>query len=171
MLSDVSNSDAIAKCTFSDVVALVPSNQGSGTPSLRILGTTALAAAAGNDARFPATVTGLRLGNGVSPDTAAAPKDLAFTPTDLAGGLAINWNLSDVYTDTLSGSSNKVYTFSNAAVGRSITVLLKNGTWTGTTITWPTLLGTAPIAMTGNTVNVYTFISTALGIVGVVKSL
>lgn len=166
-----SSQAALKKTTLQGVINLVPSGSIAATPALRALGTGATQAAAGNDVRFPSSITGLRKGNGASADTAAAAKDLSFAPVALAAGTAINWDSSDMFTDTLSGSGALTYTFSNVRSGRVITVILKKGTWTGTTINWPTLIGAVPVPDTSATVFIFTFANSALGTVGVCKSI
>lgn len=166
-----SSQTALKKATFQDIVNLVPSGSVAATPALRALGTGSTQAAAGNDARFPTTITGLRQGNGASADTAAVPKNLSFAPVALGGGFAINWDSADMFTDTLSGSGTLTYTFSNTRSGRIITVILKKGTWTGTSIVWPTLVGATPSIDTSKTVFVFTFAFSALGTICVGSSI
>lgn len=164
----------LRKNTFANVIALVPSEGVAATPSLRALGTGATQAAPGNDTRFPAAITGPRIGHGTSADTAAVPSDLAFAQKNLAGTLNIDWSTWEVFYDVLSGSgSARTYTFTNSSVKpRTITVVLDKGTWTGTIINWPTLKGAAPVWDTSASICVYTFLYIpAYGTVGAVKSL
>lgn len=161
----------LRKCTLADVVAAFPNDAIAATKSLRSLGTTSTQAAAGNDTRFPADVTGIRKSaGGGSSDIAAVPKDFAFPPVNLAAGLSIDWDAGDIFYDTLTGSVSYAYTFANVRAGRVIQVILKTLGYTGT-ITWPTLLGTAPIQTNGSTVHTFTFVNSALGTIGIVKAL
>lgn len=162
---------SLKKCTLTQLIAAFPGDATAGTKSLRSLGTGATQAAAGNDTRFPASITGPRVGHGAGADTVANANDLAFGAQNLLGGLNIAWDAAEVFYDTLSGASNKTYIFSNLPIkARVITVVLLKGSWTGTVINWPTLIGASPLVDTSATANVYTFIKTAIGIVGVVKS-
>ena len=84
------------------LAALMPTDPDAATAGMRTLGTTSVKAAAGNDTRFPALVTGIRksAGNG-STDTAATPPDYALTPT--VGTVASN-------ATTLTCSTNNRFT-------------------------------------------------------------
>lgn len=172
------SASALAKCTITDLIAAFPNDPVAATKGLRSLGTGAQQAAPGNDTRFGATLSGsvgkLRLigTNGLaSNDTGAAPKDLAFASSNLSGGTAIDWDVADIFYDTLSGSAGKTYTFSNVRDGRVITIMLNTAAFTGT-ITWPTTAGTAPVFAAG-TLNIYTFMKSAVSTspAGVVKQI
>ncbi len=86
-----------------------------------IQGTTSGKVAAGNDSRFPATITGLRLGNGASADTAAVAKNLAFAPTaapPTAGAVTLNCALNNLFTTTFV--ANTTVTLTNISDGDTI---------------------------------------------------
>jgi hypothetical protein len=144
----------LAKCTLANVISLIPSSAVAGTPALRALGAGSTDAAAGNDSRFPASVTGLRKGAGAgSSDTAAGPNDMRFASSNLGTGTDIDWSLADIFYST-SLDANKTYTFSNVTDGRVIMLLVNQNS---KTITLPggwTTIGTANIAGW----NIYTFI-------------
>src|ERR1051326_2048509 len=72
-------------CTLTQLIAGFPTDDANSVPSLRSLGTTAGKAAAGDDSRFPASFTGIRMANSTSPDTAATPDDVAFSEFVLNG--------------------------------------------------------------------------------------
>lgn len=147
----------LAKCTLSDILGSITSDAAAGTPSLRSLGTGATQAAAGNDSRFPANVTGIRLGaGGAANDTAAGAKDLNFSSVNLSHGTAVNWDLGDVFYDT-GLTSNTTYTFSNVRDGRVIILMINQNAKTVTLPAGWTLLGTANTAGW----NMYTFIKSA----------
>jgi hypothetical protein len=165
------SSGNLRKCTFQELISGFPADASAGTQSLRSLGAGAGQAVAGNDTRIPASVTGVRLSaGGGSTDVAAGPKDLAFAPVNLSGGLSVDWDTGDIFYDTLTGSTSHAYTFANVRPGRVVQVIFKTQGYTGT-ITWPTLLGTSPIQSAGATVQVYTFENCALGTIGLTKAL
>ncbi len=172
LIYDASGS-SLAKAQINDIINIIPSGAAAGTPSLRALGTTSTTAVAGNDNRLPAVVTGIRKGAGNgNADTAAGPKDFSTAGVNLAGGLAINWDLSDMFYDiTLTGSATRNYTFSNVRSGRVITVVLWNMVAFTGSVTWPGLNGTAPAADHSAQFNVFTFFHTGNNLLGVVKAL
>lgn len=151
------------RITFKDLVASFPGGATGladpGVAALRTLGILGTQAAPGNDVRFPSTITGLRLGNGVARDTAARPKDLSFLSVNLNGGQEINWDAADLFYDNLT--INPVYTFTGGTVrdGRVITVALKLNAHT---ITWPALFGAVPGINASATVHYFTFIKSGL---------
>lgn len=153
---DVSGS-ALGKFSVQDVIDVFPTDAAAGNKSLRTLGTTATQAAAGNDTRFPSSVTGIRKGAGAgSTDAAAAPKDFIFTPNNLSGSSTIDWDLADVFYDTLS--ANRTYTFTNVRAGRVIVLQLNQN---GHTVAFPAgwiLLGTANTASW----NIYSLVNSAV---------
>jgi hypothetical protein len=154
-------SGSVFKVTLQNIINGFPGDAAAGTKSLRSLGTGALQAAPGNDGRFSASVTGLRFSaGGGATDIAGAPANLAFASSNLAGGSNINWDSADLFYDTLSGATNKTYTFSNIRDGRVITITLDLGSYTGT-ITWPTLFGVTPAETNGGKM-IYTFFKTGL---------
>lgn len=154
--------------TLANLIAAFPQGGAAGNFALRKLGTAAGMAAPGNDARFPARVTGVRLGNNNQPDTAAATQDLCFAAVNLNGATQIDWSAGDLFYDTLTG--NKTYTFAHvpSTLGQVITVALKLN---GHTVTWPSLLGTPPAINASATVHYFTFIRTPLGTSGTVIAL
>jgi hypothetical protein len=93
-----------------------------------IQGTTSGKVAAGNDSRFPATVTGLRLGNGASADTAAVAKNLAFAPTAAvpsSGAVTCNCALNNLFTITFV--ANTTVTLTNISDGDQICLQITQG--------------------------------------------
>jgi hypothetical protein len=152
---------AMRKVTFANIVGSFPADAAAGTAALRTLGTTSVKAAAGNDTRFPASVTGIRLGAGAgSADTAADVDDFTFAPVDLSGVTVIDWSAGDVFTDDLSG--NKTYTFSNQAEGRSIQIIIKRN---GHTPTLPVAIGSVLVGA-GTTFSHSFLTYTSLGTTG-----
>lgn len=91
--------------------------------SLRRLGTGPQNAAPGNDARFPAQITGIRKANNTAADTVAKAQDLVIAPFNLNGATAIDWRKSTTFYDTLS--ANRTFSLTNGVVGQTITVVLK----------------------------------------------
>lgn len=110
----------LAKCTGTALVTgIVPANTAAGIASLRKLDTTATGAAAGNDSRFPTAITGIRKGNGASPDTLAAPHDYAFPELNISGtviDVSLNPNRFK------SVAANTTMSFSNFADGDDVVV-------------------------------------------------
>ncbi len=77
---------------------------------------------------------------------------------------AINWTAGNVFTKTLSAGAN-TFTFSNAADGASIVVVV---TGAASTLTWPTVKwagGVAP-TQTASGIDVYTFVQAGSTIYG-----
>ena len=151
-------SGAIRRCNHTALVNSFPRGGAANQFALRKLGVGATDAAAGNDVRFPAAITGIRKANGAGPDTVAGAKDLSFAPVNLAAGTSIDWDAGDVFYSTLT--ANKVYTFTNARLGRVITVALK---LQGHTVTWPALVGDIPQIDASKTIHYFSFIKTPLG--------
>jgi len=152
---------AIRKINFENIVASLPTNEVAATASLRSLGTTSTKAAAGNDTRFPANVTGVRLGAGAaSNDAAATPPDLSFDSYDLSGKTEIDWDLSDVFHENLS--ADKTYTFANTTPGRVIHLIVRRN---GHAITLPVGIGSIVVG-TGITLQHCIFTSSDIGITG-----
>lgn len=116
---------AYKRCSLRTLVAAFPNGGSPSTFALRRLGTTAQAAAAGNDSRFPATLPAgsIRVAQGTSADTAATPSDLTFPVYSLIGKTEIDWSKSNVFFDTLT-ANGKTYSFSHLANGRSIQVII-----------------------------------------------
>jgi hypothetical protein len=139
---------ALKKQTFANLKASFPKDDTADTYSLRRLGTTSQKAAAGNDTRFPASVTGIRVGAGAgSNDIAATGKDFRH-PVDLSGeddDTVIDWDIGNVFYDELS--ANRTFTFANKRIGRSIQIVIKLN---GHTPTWPVDIGTVVVG-TGTT--------------------
>lgn len=155
-----SSGSGLAKCTLGDLISnVIPQDNVAGIASLRTLGTGPQQAAAGSDSRFPASVTGLRKSAGsASTDTAAAPKDLDFTPQSLSGISNIDWDLGNLFYEGLLGTS-KTYTFSNVRSGRVIIAQInQNGHTVSFQGGW-ILLGTQNVAGW----NVYCFMNTPVG--------
>lgn len=112
-------------------------------------GQTASTLAAGNDARFAAAVTGLRLGAGAGADTAAKAKDLAFAPTVFvpsAGAATLNCALNNLFTGTFV--ANTALTLSNISDGDRICVQI---TQDGTGSRLLSLVASQTILYEGNT--------------------
>lgn len=165
-----SNTGSLRKCSLTQVINAFPADDAAGTPSLRRLGTTSIKAAAGNDNRFPANVTGIRLGaNAASNDTAATAKDFSY-PLDMSGGTTIDWDVANVFYDTLAGNRT-ITAFSNLRIGRQIHVIIKLN---GFTVTFtPVISGGIESLGAGTTFSHYVFtrISGALGTIAhVIKS-
>ena len=101
----------LGKCTLTELITA-------------LLGSTSSTAAAGNDTRFPATVTGLRKSAGAgSTDVAAKGPDLAFTPSTAtlsAGVQTLDCSLYSLFT--ISISANAVLTLANIPDGGTVTV-------------------------------------------------
>jgi hypothetical protein len=98
----------LGKCT---ITALITAMQGTSSGKL----------AAGNDSRFSASVTGLRLGAGAGADTAAKAKDLAFAPTiavPTAGAVTCNCALNNLFT--IDFIVNTTVTLTNISDGDQI---------------------------------------------------
>lgn len=141
-----SSASALKKVTFANLYGSIPTDDAAGTPSLRRLGTTSVKAAAGNDTRFPASVTGFRIGAGVgSADVAATGKDFRH-PVDLDGDTEIDWDTGNVFYDSLS--ANRTFTFANKRLGRQIEIILELN---GHTPTFPVDIGTVVVG-TGTTI-------------------
>lgn len=84
--------------------------------------------------------------------------------TAAVGALAIDWATANVFTKTLSAGGN-TFTFSNAADGQVIIVVL---TGAASTVTWPTVKwagGVAP-TQTASGIDVYTFVKAGSTIYG-----
>lgn len=141
-----SSASALKKVTFANLYGSIPTDQAAGTASLRTLGTTSVKAAAGNDTRFPASVTGFRVGAGTgSADVAATGKDFRH-PVDIDGDTEIDWDAGNVFYDSLS--ANRTFTFANQRLGRQIEIIL---TLNGHTPTFPVGLATVVVG-SGTTV-------------------
>ena len=136
---------SLAKCTLQNVIDALPTDNGP-AKSLRTLGPTGNQAAAGNDARFPASVTGIRKSTGAgSTDVAATPTDFKFPTQNINALTNIDFNAADIFYDTAL-SANKVYTFSNVGAGRSIVIQINQN---GHTVGFPAgvlILGTPSTA-------------------------
>jgi hypothetical protein len=115
--------NGLKQCTAENILGLIPINAGASTASLRELGILGNQAAAGNDTRFPAQITGLRKGNGVGADTAAVPKDTLFPPVVLTANQTIDWDAADVFTRDMAAS--ETFPMINFRVGRTITIIFK----------------------------------------------
>jgi hypothetical protein len=105
----------LGKCT---ITALITAMQGTSSGKL----------AAGNDSRFSASVTGLRLGAGAGADTAAKAKDLAFAPTaapPTAGAVTLNCALNNLFTTTFV--ANTTVTLTNVSDGDEICYQITQG--------------------------------------------
>lgn len=113
----------LAKCTWLELfAALKDAAANLGSP--RTLGTGALTAAAGNDTRFPATVTGVvkRAGAG-STDIAAVPSDYTAAPTVgtlSAGAVTLNCALNLRFTVAVTANAN--ITLTNIPDGSTVEV-------------------------------------------------
>lgn len=153
-------SQTLASCTLSQLIAAFPVNQAANVACLRQLGTGATVAAAGNDPRFPAQITGIRKGHGTGADTAATAPDLDFSSVDLANLTAIDWSAGNFFHDSLT--ANKTYTFSNVTDGRAICAVIVTN---GHTPTFPTTLGSIQTLGSGTTGKIYYCNHTALGTV------
>lgn len=140
----------LRKCTLTDIVGAFPVDQAAGTASLRTLGTSATQAAAGNDSRFPATLTGIRRANGAGADTVATPNQFAFNAVALAGGASVDWAAADMFTDSLS--ADRTFTFANVTNGRQIILALNMN---GHTATFPSINGGS--VTPSNTVGIHIF--------------
>lgn len=152
----------LRKCTLSQLVAAFPTDAAANVASLRKLGTSAGMAAAGNDARFPAQVTGLRKGNGTSADTAAQANDVVF-PKDLANGATVDFTTGGVFYASLN--ANRTYTLTNGRVGQTVVLLVKlNGHTTG--ISNAVLGGSLPTVGSGTTAKEYHLTITPYGVSG-----
>lgn len=161
------SSGSLKRGTLTQVHALIPANAANNVASLRRLGTAANMAAPGDDARFPARLTGIRMANGSRPDTEATPGDTAFPPVNLTtAGTVIDWDAGNIFYDTIS--SNKAYTFTNQGSGRRILVMIKTQ---GHTPTFPALLGD-DLSLPGGSVARYIIelFSTPLGVSGYIVS-
>jgi len=119
----VNSNGAFKRCVLTRLVAAFPSGGPGNEYALRKLGITSETAAAGDDARFPARLHNIRKANFNSPDTDAVPKDFAFASKSLSGITVIDWDLSNVFYETLG--NNKTYTFLNVRDGRKITLVFK----------------------------------------------
>lgn len=116
----------LAKASIGNVVKAYA---GDGTSAaavagLRILGTGPLHAAAGNDSRFPSTMTGIRKSSGAgSTDTAAVTSDFVQAPTaiTLSGGVGSgNCALNTKFTAQLTASTACVINLINIPNGARI---------------------------------------------------
>lgn len=146
------SASALAQCTLQNIIDAFPTDATALSKSLRTLGTGATQAVAGNDARLSATLSAgvgkLRVvgtGGFGSLDTAAAPKDLIFTPVNINTLTNIDWDTADVFYDAAL-SANKTYTFSNVRDGRVIVLQINQN---GHTVAFPVgwlVLGTANTA-------------------------
>lgn len=163
-----SNTQSLRAATLDGIKAAFPHGGAAGAYALRKLGSGAGEAAPGNDARFPARLRGVRLGNGPQPDTVAGAQDLCFPAVNLHGTPQIDWLASDLFYESLT--ANKTFTFANVPINKAqmITVALKLN---GFTVTWPSLLGAAPEINASATVHYFTFIRTPLGTSGTVVAL
>ena len=115
---------ALRKCTLQQLISAFPNGGAANVFALRKLGTSAQTAAAGNDPRFPAQITGIRKANGTSPDTAATAKDFNLASKNLAGLTTIDWDVANVFRDSIT--ANKTYNFANVRDGRTITLVIEH---------------------------------------------
>jgi len=106
------------------LAALMPTDPDAATAGMRTLGTTSVKAAAGNDTRFPALVTGIRKGGGNgSTDTAADQADLpCVIRAGGNSGTAIPLNCVDNLNHTVTMNDNATITLSNTIDGQIIRV-------------------------------------------------
>lgn len=157
-----SSASALRKVTFANLYGSIPTDQAAGTASLRTLGTTSVKAAAGNDTRFPASVTGFRFGAGAgSNDLAATGKDFRFPVTISA--LDIDWDTGNQFYKSISG--NSTFTFSNTRNGRAIVVVINLN---GHTASFPSMdLGTLISLGSGTDACICYFHQTPAGISGI----
>lgn len=152
----------LRQCTLAGLISAFPANGAANVASLRKLGTNSTDAAAGNDPRFPARLTGIRFANGPGPDTVASVSQLQPIALNLSGQTNIAWNSAIMFSDSLT--ANKTYTFSNTANGKRIIVAVKLN---GHTATFPAVQnGTVPVIGSGTTVQTYFFLQTPLGTTG-----
>ncbi len=138
LLNDVS-ANGLARATIATVVATVAlTDQAAGVASMRTLSTTATSAAAGNDTRFPASVTGIRKGAGAgSADTAALTPDFAQAPTAIVltvGVGAADCSLNTNFTCALPTSiTSCTITFNNVPNGAMIRLITTQGSSSAST--------------------------------------
>ncbi len=144
-----------------------PRDAAASAYSLRRLGTGALMACAGNDARLRNPGSGFRIGQNAAADRAAEPEDfldpdLVIPPVSLSGQTVIDWDAGNLFVDDLSG--NKTYTFSHLREGRSIVLIIKIN---GHVATMPAAIGSTNLG-TGTTFEYHVFTRTSLGTIGFV---
>lgn len=153
---------ALRRATLDKLIQGFPRGGAGGVFALRKLGNQAGMAAAGDDSRFPARLTAgsIRKANGTSPDTAAEPQDFRFPSFSMVGKTIIDWDESDVFTDTLS--TNKTYTFSNVRDGRTIQFVVNLNAHT---VTMPGAIGVVEVG-TGTTIKHYILTKSAVGTTG-----
>lgn len=100
-----SSGAVVGKCTLTSLITA-------------LIGLTSTTAAAGNDSRFPASVTGIRLGAGAGADTAAKPKDFVLAPTagvPSAGAVTLNCANNNLFT--VAFVANTTVTLTNVTDG------------------------------------------------------
>lgn len=140
MFYDVSG-DILGKGTVSSVVGTVAlSDQAAGVASMRTLGTSSTSAAAGNDTRFPASVTGIRKGAGAgSADTAAVVSDYTQAPTVIsltAGAGSADASLNLKFTCALPANTTAcTITINNVPDGSKMYLVTTQGGTGASTLT------------------------------------
>lgn len=158
---------ALKNCTLQQILNTIPTSQPSNIASLRLLGTSATSACAGNDVRLPSRVTGLRRGNGANPDTAALPKDVSFAGVNVAALTQIDWDTADQFYADLTGDTT--YTFANLRNGRDITIIIKLH---GHAVTMPAVqLGSLTSIGSGTIGKIFKFSQSGLGLSGFVVNI
>ncbi len=139
---DVSG-DGLGKATLQTLVQAVGGDgtSAAGVAALRILGTTSVQAAAGNDTRFPASVTGPRKGAGAgSADTAALKPDFAQAPSVVTGSgtgtASADCSVNTWWTYALPASTTGcTLTFNNVPNGIDIRLVTTQGASSASTLT------------------------------------
>jgi LysM repeat protein len=80
----------------------------------------------------------------------------AIPPTVNISALDINWNLSNLFTKTVS--ANSTFTFSNNVDGKTVVVRLINSTAGALTLAWPAAVSGAVTSLSASKTGIYTFI-------------
>lgn len=127
----------IGKCTFQELFTAL-ADPAAGVAGPRTLGTSALKAAAGNDDRFPADVTGIRKGVGAGKnDVAATESDLPRTPNAIGNsGTGATIPCVSLLTHTITMTGNATLTITGLADGAIARVLATQDASGSRTITW-----------------------------------
>jgi hypothetical protein len=113
---------SLLQCTLAGLISALPSDGAASVASLRQLGTTATTAAAGNDARFPSSILGIRKANSTAPDTVATSHDLTLPYKDVSTATTIDWSQGSFFYANLTG--NVTYALTGFIIGQEITVLV-----------------------------------------------
>jgi len=171
VIFDVSGA-ALAKCTLAALVAAVyASDPAAGVAGARTLSTTSTTAAAGNDTRFPASVTGIRKSAGVgSTDTAAVSSDYAQAASAIiesagagTGNAALNRKFTWAFptsttacTITINnipdGVDLEIRTTQGSSSASSLTLVLNTGSGSGA-LTQKRLGGAGAVTNSSNAID------------------